>query len=330
MALSIRRREFITLLGGAAVARPVAARAQQPAMPVVGFLNSGSAAEWAHLVAAFKEGLNEVRYVEGRNVAVEYRWAQGQNDRLPGLAADLIRRQVAVIVAFGPPAAVAAKAATGTIPIIFVVGTDPIDLGLVASISRPTANLTGLNIFSEVLTPKRQELLHELVPTAPLVAMLVNPTSDQTESELRDVQAAADKLGQQVRIFNVGTDREIDLAFATAIDQRLGGLLVQTDQFFTGRRDQLVLLTTRHAIPTVFGFREFVMAGGLMSYGTSLRAAYRQVGIYAGRILTGEKPADLPVQQATAFETVVNLRAAKALGVTIPTTILLRADEVIE
>jgi putative ABC transport system substrate-binding protein len=330
MALSIRRREFITLLGGAAVARPVAARAQQPAMPVVGFLNSGSAAEWAHLVAAFKEGLNEVRYVEGRNVAVEYRWAQGQNDRLPGLAADLIRRQVAVIVAFGPPAAVAAKAATATIPIIFVVGTDPIDLGLVASISRPTSNLTGLNIFSEVLTPKRQELLHELVPTAPLVAMLVNPTSAQTESELRDVQAAADKLGQQVRIFNVGTDREIDLAFATAIDQRLGGLLVQTDQFFTGRRDQLVLLTTRHAIPTVFGFREFVMAGGLMSYGTSLRAAYRQVGIYAGRILTGEKPADLPVQQATAFETVVNLRAAKALGVTIPTAILLRADEVIE
>jgi putative ABC transport system substrate-binding protein len=330
MALSIRRREFITLLGGAAVARPVAARAQQPAMPVVGFLNSGSAAEWAHLVAAFKEGLNEVRYVEGRNVAVEYRWAQGQNDRLPGLAADLIRRQVAVIVAFGPPAAVAAKAATATIPIIFVVGTDPIDLGLVASISRPTSNLTGLNIFSEVLTPKRQELLHELVPTAPLVAMLVNPTSAQTESELRDVQAAADKLGQQVRIFNVGTDREIDLAFATAIDQRLGGLLVQTDQFFTGRRDQLVLLTTRHAIPTVFGFREFVMAGGLMSYGTSLRAAYRQVGIYAGRILTGEKPADLPVQQATTFETVVNLRAAKALGVTIPTAILLRADEVIE
>jgi putative ABC transport system substrate-binding protein len=326
----LKRREFITLLGGAAVAGPVAARAQQPALPVVGFLNSGSAAEWAHLVAAFKQGLNEARYVEGKNVAVEYRWAQGQNDRVPGLAADLVRRQVAVIVAFGPPAAVAAKAATATIPIIFVVGTDPIDLGLVASISRPTANLTGLNIFSEVLTPKRQELLHELVPTAPLVAMLVNPTSDQTESELRDVQAAADKLGQQVRIFNVGTDREIDLAFAAAIDQRIGGLLVQTDQFFTRRRDQLVLLTTRHGIPTVFGFREFVMAGGLMSYGTSLRAAYRQVGIYAGRILTGEKPADLPVQQATAFETVVNLRAAKALGVTIPTTILLRADEVIE
>jgi hypothetical protein len=212
MALSIRRREFITLLGGAAVARPVAARAQQPAMPVVGFLNSGSAAEWAHLVAAFKEGLNEVRYVEGRNVAVEYRWAQGQNDRLPGLAADLIRRQVAVIVAFGPPAAVAAKAATATIPIIFVVGTDPIDLGLVASISRPTSNLTGLNIFSEVLTPKRQELLHELVPTAPLVAMLVNPTSAQTESELRDVQAAADKLGQQVRIFNVGSHPTLRIA----------------------------------------------------------------------------------------------------------------------
>jgi len=326
----IGRRDFITLLGGAAAAWPVTARAQHQAMPVIGFLNSGSAAEWAHLVAAFKEGLSEASYVEGKNVAVEYRWAQGENDRLPGLAADLVHRQVAVIAAFGPPAAAAAKEATAKIPIIFVVGSDPIDLGLVTSFRRPTSNLTGINIFVSVLTPKCQELLRELVPAAPVVAMLVNPTSAQTQSELRDVQAAADRLRQQVRIFNVGSDREIDAAFATIIDQRIGGLLVQTDPSFTVRRDQLVLLTTRHAIPAVFGFREFVTAGGLMSYGTSLRAAYRQVGVYVARILKGEKPADLPVQQATAFEMVVNLKAAKALGVTIPTGILLRADEVIE
>jgi putative ABC transport system substrate-binding protein len=331
MTAKMKRREFIKLLGGASAAWPLAARAQQQAaLPVVGFLNGGSAAEWAHLVAAFKEGLSEASYVEGKNVAVEYRWAQGENDRLPGLAADLVHRQVAVIAAFGPPAAAAAKEATAKIPIIFVVGTDPIDLGLVTSFRRPTSNLTGINIFVEVLTPKRQELLHELVPAAPVVAMLVNPTSAQTQSELRSVQAAADRLRQQVRIFNVGSDREIDAAFATIIDQRIGGLLVQPDPLFTGRRDQLVLLTTRHAIPTVFGFREFAMAGGLMSYGTSLRAAYHHVGVYAGRIVKGEKPADLPVQQATAFETVVNLKAAKALGVTIPTGILLRADEVIE
>jgi ABC-type uncharacterized transport system substrate-binding protein len=328
--LDLRRRQFLTLLGGAAAAWPLAARAQQPAMPVIGFLNSGSAAEWAHLVAAFKEGLNEAGYVEGKNVAVEYRWAQGENERLPELAAALVRRQAAVIAAFGPPAAAAAKEATATVPVVFSVGTDPIDLGLVTSFRRPTSNLTGINIFADMLTPKRQELLRELAPSASLVAMLINPTSAQTDSELRAVQAASDRLKQQVRIFDVRTDREIEAAFATIIDQRIGGLLVQTDPSLTVRRDQLVLLTTRHAIPAVFGFREFVMAGGLMSYGTSLRAAYRQVGIYVGRILKGEKPANLPVQQATAFEMVVNLKAAKALGVTIPTAILLRADEVIE
>jgi putative ABC transport system substrate-binding protein len=329
MTTFIGRRKFIAVLGGTA-AWPLAARAQQAALPVIGFLNSGSAAEWAHLVAAFKEGLSEAGYVEGKNVGVEYRWAQGENDRLPGLAADLVGRQVAVIAAFGPPAALAAKAATTTIPIVFMAGTDPIDLGLVTSFRRPIGNVTGLNVFAEVLTPKRQELLHELVPTAPLVAMLVNPTAAQTRSELREVQAAADKLGQPVRIFNVSNDREIDAAFATIVDQGIGGLLVQTDQFFTVRRAQLVLLTTRHAIPTIFGWREFAVAGGLMSYGTSLRAAYLQVATYTVRILKGEKPVDLPVQQATTFETVVNLRAAKALGVTIPTAILLRADEVIE
>jgi len=326
----IRRREFITLLGGAAAAWPLAASAQQPAMPVIGFLNGGTAREWAHLVAAFKEGLNELGLVEGKNVAIEYRWAQGENERLANLAADLAGRQVAVIAAFGPPAALAAKAATTTIPTVFMAGTDPIDLGLVTNFRRPTGNVTGLNVFAEVLTPKRQELLHELVPSAQLVAMLVDPTAAQTRSELPVVQAAADRIGQQVRIFNASSDREIDAAVATIVDQRIGGLIVQTDQFFTVRRDQLVLLTTRHAIPTIFGWREFAVAGGLMSYGTSLRAAYRQMAIYTGRILKGEKPADLPVQQATAFETVVNLRASKALGVTIPTAILLRADEVIE
>jgi putative ABC transport system substrate-binding protein len=326
----MNRREFITLLSGAAAVWPLAARAQQSTMPVVGFLNSGSPAEWAPLVAAFKEGLNELGFVEGGNVAVEYRWAQGENERLPRLAADLVARQVAVIVAFGPPAALAAKGATTTIPIVFMAGSDPIDLGLVTNFRRPTGNVTGLNVFAEMLTPKRQELLHELVPTAPLVAMLVDPTAAQTRTELRDAQAAAAKIGQQVRIFNASSDREIDAAFATIVDQRIGGLIVQTDQFFTVRRDQLVLLTTRHAIPTIFGWREFAVAGGLMSYGTSLRAGYRQLAIYTGRILKGEKLADLPVQQATTFETVVNLKAAKALGVTIPTSILLRADEVIE
>jgi ABC-type uncharacterized transport system substrate-binding protein len=326
----MKRRTFISLLGGAAATWQLAARAQQLPMPVVGFLNSGSAAEWAHLVAAFKEGLNEFGFVEGRNVAVEYRWAQGENERLPRLAADLVARQVAVIAAFGPPAALAAKAATTTIPIVFMAGTDPIDLGLVTNFRRPTGNVTGFNVFAEVLTPKRQELLHDLVPAAPLVALLVDPTAAQTRSELLGVQAAADKIGQQVRIFTVSNDREIDAAFATIVDQHIGGLIVQTDQFFTVRRDQLVLLTTRHAIPTIFGWREFAVAGGLMSYGTSLRGAYRQLAIYTGRILKGEKPADLPVQQASTFETVVNLKAAKAIGVAIPTAILLRADEVIE
>jgi putative ABC transport system substrate-binding protein len=325
----MKRREFVTLLGGA-TAWPLAARAQQQAMPVVGFLNSGSAAEWAHLVAAFKQGLNELGYVESKSVAIEFRWADGENERLAALAADLVSHHVAVIAAFGPPAALAAKAATGTIPIIFEVGTDPIDLGLVTSFRRPTSNLTGINIFAEVLTPKRQELLHEIVPTASLVAMLVNPTSAQTQSEVRNVQAAADKLGQPVRNFNVTSDQQLDAAFATIIDERIGGLLVQADQFFTGRREQLVLLTTRHAIPAVFGWREFVLAGGLMSYGASLRASYHQVGAYVARVLKGERLADLPVQQATAFEMVVNLKAAKALDVKIPTAILLRADEVIE
>jgi len=326
----MKRREFITLLGGAAV-WPLAARAQQPAMPVIGFVSRGAPAAWAHLVAAFHTGLNEAGYVEGRNVAIEYRWAQGQYDRLPALAGDLVRRQVAVIAtAGGNPPTLAAKAATATIPIVFVSGQDPVDSGLVTSLNRPDGNLTGVSVFTNVLTAKRQELMRELVPSAPLVAMLVNPTSVSTPSDLAIAQAAADQIGQQIRVLTASTDREIDAAFATIVEQRIGGLVVQGDVLFTSRRDQLVLLTTRYAIPTIFPWREFATAGGLISYGTSLATAYRQAGVYVGRILKGAKPADLPVQQATAFELVVNLRAAKALGVTIPTAILLRADEVIE
>ena len=327
----MRRRDFITLLGGAAAAWPRMTRAQQPTMPVVGFLHTGSPAEFAHVVAAFKEGLNEAGYADGKNIAIEYRWARGEYDRLPELAADLVRRQVAVIAAVGgTTTALTAKAATAMVPIVFAIGADPVEAGLVASLNRPDSNLTGMSIFSNVLNAKRQELMRELVPTAALVAMLVNPTGATTQSELRDVQAAADKIGQQVRVFNASTNREIDAAIATIVEQRIAGLLVQGEPFFTNRRDQLVLLTTRHAIPTIFAWREFPAAGGLMSYGTILTAAYREVGVYTGRILKGAKPADLPVQQATAFELVINLRAAKALGLTIPTAILLRANEVIE
>ena len=325
----MRRRDFITLIGGA-VAWPLVTRAQQ-AMPVIGFLNPGSPAEWAHLVAAFKDGLAETGYVEGKNVAIEYRWGGASYDQLPELAADLVSRQVVVIAtAGGPGTASAAKAATSSIPILFVSGTDPLDAGLVTSLSRPDANLTGVHVFTTLLSAKRQELLHELVPSAAMVAMLVNPSNAQNRFELPAVQAAAEKIGQQVRILTAGSDREIDAAFATMVEQRIGGLLVQGDVFFSSRRDQLVLLTTRHAIPTIFAWREFATAGGLMSYGASLRAAYRLVGTYAGKILKGAKPADLPVQQSVNVELVINLKAAKVLGLTFPLPLLGRADEVIE
>ena len=327
----MERREFITLLGGAAVACPLAAHAQQPALPVIGFLNSGSPADWTRLVAAFNQGLSETGYVEGRNVAIEYRWAHGQNDRLPELAAELVRRQVAVIAALGGTTpALAAKAATATIPIVFVSGNDPVESGLVTSLGRPDANLTGLSVFSSLLGAKRLELLHELVPTAALAMLANQTTASSASSELQIVQAAADKIGRQVRILNVSTDRELDAAFAAILEQRIGGLLVLGEPFLSSRRDQLVLFTTRHAIPTVFAWRDFVTAGGLLSYGTNLRASYRLAGTYVGRILKGAKPGDLPVQQPTTFEFVLNLKAAKALGLTIPTSILLRADEVIE
>jgi putative ABC transport system substrate-binding protein len=325
----MRRREFIIFLGGAAAAWPLAARAQQRALPVVGFLHSGLPAEFAQLVAAFSQGLSDDGFVDGRNVTIEYRWAMGQYDRLPELAADLVRRHVAVIAASGgTSSALVAKGATETIPIVFLAGGDPVEEGLVTSLSRPAANVTGMVVFSVLLGPKRLELLKELVPTGKLFAMLVNPTGRLSEQQ--NVQAAAGKIEQQILILNVSNDRELNQAFATMLERRIDGLLVTGDPFFTGRRDQLVLLTTRHGIPTVFPWREYVMGGGLLSYGTSLRGSYRQMAGYVGRILKGAKPTDLPVQQPSTFEVVLNLKAARALGLTIPTSILLRADEVIE
>jgi ABC-type uncharacterized transport system substrate-binding protein len=327
-----RRRDFITLLGGAAVAWPLAVRAQQPErMPVIGFLHPGSPDSYPHVIAAMHKGLSETGYVEGQNVAIEYRWARGQSDRLPELATALVHRQVAVIAALGGPnPPLAAKAATATIPIVFATATDPVDTGLLTSLNRPNANLTGVHMLGTLLNPKRQELLHELVPRVALVAMLVNPTRALTQLELGDVRAAADKIGQQIRILSASTDRELHEAFAIIVEQRIGGLLVSGDVFFTDRRDQLVLLTTRHAIPTIFAWREFAVAGGLMSYGMSLTTAYHQAGIYVGRILKGAKPADLPVVQATTFELVINLKAARVLSLEVPQSLLARADEVIE
>lgn len=324
----MRRREFIPLLGGAA-AWPLAAEAQRPVLPVIGFLNSGLPAEFAHLVAAFNQGLNEAGFVDGRNVVIEHRWARGQYGRLSELAADLVHRQVAVIAASGgTSSALTAKAATSTIPIVFIVGGDPVEDGLVTSLSRPGGNVTGMTVFSIMLGAKRLELLRDLVPMPPLVAMLVNPAGKGTEQ--RVVQAAADNIGQQLRVLNVSNDRELDGAFATMVEQRVAGLLVSGDPLFTILRDQLILLTTRHGIPTVFPWREFAIGGGLLSYGTSLRNSYRQMAGYVARILKGAKPADLPAQQPTTFEFVLNLKAARALGLTIPTSILVRADEVIE
>jgi putative ABC transport system substrate-binding protein len=327
----MRRREFITLASSAAIAWPLGAQAQQSAMPVIGFLHPGSPDSYPHVIAAMHKGLSETGYVEGQNVAIEYRWARGQSDRLPELAADLVHRQVAVIAALGGPnPPLAAKAATATIPIVCVTATDPVDIGLLTTLNRPNANLTGVHMLSTLLNPKRQELLHELVPTVALVAILVNPTRASTQFELEDVQTAADKIGQQIRILNVSTDRELHAVFSIIVEQRIGGLLVSSDVFFTDRRDQLILLTTRHAIPTIFAWREFALAGGLMSYGMSLTTAYHQAGIYVGKILKGTKPTDLPVVQPTTLELVINLKAAKVLGLTVPPSLLARADEVIE
>ena len=327
----MRRREFITLLGGAAVAWPLAVRAQQAAIPVVGFLGGTSPATFAERLRGFRQGLKDTGYVEGENVAIEYRWAENQFDRLPALVADLVRRQVAVIAVTGVPAASAAKAATTTIPIVFLIGDDPVEHGLVDSLARPGGNLTGINLLTVELVAKRLELLRELVPGATQVAVLVNPANASlTENTLRDVRSAARAIGLQTRVFNASTSREIDAAFKDFGRDRPDALFVGPGTFFTERRVQLALLATRYAVPATYSTRDIAEAGGLMSYGPSLTEAYRQVGAYAGRILKGAKPADLPVVQPTKFDLVINLLAAGALDLTVPPTLLARADEVIE
>src|SRR5262245_1462612 len=327
----LRRREFIALLGAAA-SWPLAARAQQTAMPVIGFLHGTSLETNVDRLRGFHRGLKDTGYVEGENVTIVYRWAENQIDRLPELAADLVRRQVAVITAVGGPVSVlAAKEATTTIPIVFNINEDPVKLGFVASLSRPGGNLTGINFLSGELVAKRLELLHQLVPAATRLAVLVNPAHNpNTESTLRSVEPAARALGLQIQVLNVSTIREIDAAFATFIRERPDALFVAGDPFLSSRRVQLVNLASRHAIPTTYSTRDYAEAGGLMSYGTNLTDNYRQVGVYVGRILKGAKPADLPVEQASKFELVINASTARMLGLTVPDKLLALADEVIE
>ena len=327
----MRWREFITIIGSAAVAWPLAARAQQPALPVVGFLHSSSAAAYPQQLAAFRQGLKEGGFIEGQNVAIEFRWADDQYDRLPALAAALVQRRVAVILAGGGYiSAVAAKAATTTIPIVFAAVADPVKGGLVGSLNRPGGNVTGISPFSAELDAERLELLSELVPTVGVISALLNPNRPNADTQLNDVRAAARTVGRQLVVLSAVTEHDLDTAFVTLIQQRAGALLVTADPFLTSRREQIVALAARHAIPAFYPWREFAAVGGLISYATSLVDAYRQAGGYAGRILKGDSPADLPVLQPTKFELVINLRTAKALGLTVPPTLIARADEVID
>ena len=325
----MRRREFITLLGGVAM-WPLTVHAQQPAMPVVGFMMAGSRAALRDEIAAFEAGLKEMGFVEGQNLALEYRFAEGQFDRFPALASDLIHRQVSVIVASSPQGALAAKRATKTIPIVFSLGADPIETGVVSSLSRPGGNVTGVYQFTAGLEAKRLGLLHEMIPKAEIIGVLVNPNYAAIESQLRDVQDAAAHLGLRLVIVRANTESDFDSAFSTVASQRAGAMLVCASPFFNARRQQLVVLASSHSLPAIFEWRDFAIAGGLMSYGTSLNNAYRQAGVYAGRILKGEKASDLPVVQSTKFEFVINLSTAKALHIDVPPTLSARADEVIE
>jgi putative tryptophan/tyrosine transport system substrate-binding protein len=327
----MKRRQFITLLGGAAAAWPLAAHAQQPAMPVIGYLNSESRETYREYLSAFLRGLNETGFIEGRNVIIEYRWAEGHNDRLPAMAADLTRRQVAVIATTNTPSALAAKAATQTIPTVFLTGSDPVLIGLVASLNRPTGTLTGVAVLNTGVVAKRLQLLHEFVPTPTSIGILVNSTNPvYSEAEIREIQAGASVLGLRLLVLNASSQREIEAAFTTLVQQRVGALVVSADAYFIAQPERLVTLAARYAVPTIYAYREFTAAGGLMSYGPHLLDAYRQVGVYTGRILKGDKPADLPVQQVTRIELVINLKTAKALGLTFPLPQLGRADEVIE
>jgi len=326
----MKRREFITLLGGMAAAWPLTAQAQQP-LPVIGFLNSSSPDGYAPMASAFRQGLKETGYVDGHNVAIEYRWAEGRNDRLPSFVADLVQRKVNVIAATTTAAALAAKAATTTIPIVFETTADPVQLGLVASLNRPGGNVTGVTQTNMEIAPKRLELLHELVPTASVMALLVNPTDPAlAESATKELQEAASTLGLKLHVLQASTERDFDAVFTKLVQLRVGGLVIGSDPFFTSRSQQLAKLTVDHAVPAVYQFREFAVAGGLLSYGAAITDAYRIAGNYTGRVLRGDKPADLPVQQVSKVEMIINLKTAKALGLNVPNPLVGRADEVIE